>query len=66
MRKESMGFKRMWVHKHFFQSKMVMDISKEVDDMKKAKEVEEEADLEEEVVAAPIAQLVNRIKQIGH
>jgi len=54
------------VHKHFFQSKMVMDISKEVDDMKKAKEVEEEADLEEEVVAAPIAQLVNRIKQIGH
>jgi hypothetical protein len=48
MRKESMRFKRMWVHKHFFQSKMVLDIPKE----------------EEEVEAAPIDQIVNRIKGI--
>jgi hypothetical protein len=24
-----MRFKRMWVHKHFFQNKMVLDIPKE-------------------------------------
>jgi len=36
-----MRFKRIWVHKHFFQSKMVLDIPKE--------EEEEKEDLEEEV-----------------
>jgi len=40
MRKELIRFKRMWVHKHFFQSKMVLDIPKEK---------EEKEDLEEEV-----------------
>ena len=38
MRKESTRFKKMWVHKHFFQNKMVLDIPKKE---------EEEKDLEE-------------------
>ena len=42
-----MRFKRMWVHKHFFQSKMVLDIPKRVEDMDKPKEVEQDANLEE-------------------
>jgi hypothetical protein len=37
MRKESMRFKRMWTHKHLFQSKRVLDVSKEVEDMDKTK-----------------------------
>jgi hypothetical protein len=41
MRKESMRFKRMWVHEHFFQSKMVLDILKGVEDLDKTKENEE-------------------------
>jgi hypothetical protein len=41
MRKESMRFKRMWVHKHFFQSKMVLDIPKEEE---KKEDLEKEAD----------------------
>jgi hypothetical protein len=53
MRKESMRFKMMWVHKHFFQSKIVLDIP------------EEEEDLEEEVEAALIDQIVDRMKGTG-
>jgi len=44
----------MWVHKHFFQSKMVLDIPKE-----------KEEDLEEEAEATPIDQTVNRMKGTG-
>jgi hypothetical protein len=40
MRKESMRFKRMWVHKHLFQSKIVLDIYMGVEDMDKAKKEE--------------------------
>ena len=47
-----MRFKRIWMHKYFFRSKMVLDIHKGVEDMYKAKKDEEGADLEEEVVAA--------------
>jgi len=32
-----MRFKRMWTHKHLFQSKRVLDVSKEVEDMDKTK-----------------------------
>jgi hypothetical protein len=52
VRKESMRFKRMRVHKHFFQSKMVPDISKRVEDMNKPKEVEQDENLEEEAMTA--------------
>jgi hypothetical protein len=55
MRKESMRFKRMRVHKHFFfQSKMVLDIPKRVEDMNKPKKVEQDANLEEEAMTASI------------
>jgi hypothetical protein len=47
---------------HFFQSKIVLDIHKEVEDMNKAKKEEEKANLEEEVVVALIGQLVDHIK----
>jgi len=40
------------VHKHFFQSKMILDISKGVKNIDKEKEDEEKTDLEEEVVTA--------------
>jgi hypothetical protein len=40
MRKESIRFKRMWMHKHLFQRKMVMDVSKGVEDMDKTKKEE--------------------------
>ena len=56
MRKESMRFKRIWVHRHLFQSKMVMGIPKEE---------KEEEDLEEEVGTASTNQIVNRIKRTG-
>ena len=49
-----MRFKRMWVHKHFFQSKMVLDIPKE-----------KEEDLEEEAEATPTNQTVDRMKGTG-
>jgi len=49
-----MRFKRIWVHKHCFQSKMVLDIPKE-----------EEKDLKEEAEAALIDQTVDRIKGSG-
>jgi len=52
MRKESMRFKRMWVHKHFFQSKMVLDIPKE----------KEEEDLGKEVEKAVTNQTIDLIK----
>jgi hypothetical protein len=39
-----------------------MDISKEVEDVDKAKENEEEADLEEEVEAVSTGQMVDRLK----
>ena len=60
-----MRFKRMWVHEHFFQSKMVLDIYKRVEDIDKTKEEEKKADLEEEIMIASTGQPVNRIKQIS-
>ena len=41
---------------------MTMDIPKEVEDVDKAKENEEEADLEEEVEAVSTGQMVDRLK----
>jgi tetrahydromethanopterin S-methyltransferase subunit A len=46
----------MWVHKHFFQSKMVLDIPKEE---------EKEEDLEEEIETASTDQTVDRMKRTG-
>jgi len=46
----------MWVHNHFFQSKMVLDIPKEE---------EEEEDLKEETKAASTNQLVDQMKRTG-
>jgi hypothetical protein len=40
MRKESMRFKRMWTHKHLFQSKRVLNVPKEVEDMNKTQKEE--------------------------
>jgi hypothetical protein len=51
-----MRFKRMWVHKHFFQSKMVLDIPKEE---------EENEDLEEEAEEASTDQMVDWMKGTG-
>jgi hypothetical protein len=53
MRKELMRFKRMWVHKNFFQSKMVLDIPKEK---------EEEEYLEKEAEKAVTDQMIDLIK----
>jgi len=44
---------------------MVLDVPKEVEGVDKIKEDEEEVDLEEEVEATSIGQLIDRIKQIG-
>jgi hypothetical protein len=41
---------------------MTLDIPKEVEDVDKAKENEEEADLEEEVEAVSTGQMVDRLK----
>jgi hypothetical protein len=71
MKKELMTFKKIKGYTHSFQytiqkrSKMVLDISKEVEGVDKIKEDEEEVDLEEEVEATSIGQLIDRIKQIG-
>jgi hypothetical protein len=43
---------------------MVLDIFKGVEDVDKAKEEKEKADLEEKVMAVLIGQPVNRMKQI--
>jgi hypothetical protein len=53
-RKESIRFKRMWVHKHLFQRKIVLDISE------KKKE-----DLEEEAKIVLTDQKIDRMKGIG-
>jgi hypothetical protein len=53
MRKELMRFKRMWVHKNFFQSKMVLDIPKEE---------EEKEYLEKEAEKAVTDQMIDLIK----
>jgi hypothetical protein len=37
IRKESMRFKRIWVHRYFFQSKIVLDIPHRVEDVDKTK-----------------------------
>ena len=42
----------MWVYKHFFQSKMVLDIFKGVEDVDKIEEEKQEADLKEEAETA--------------
>jgi len=53
------------VHKHFFQSKMVLDILNGVQDVEKENKEEEEVNLEEEAIAASTGQLVDPMKQIG-
>ena len=58
-----MRFKRIRVYKHFFQSKIVLDIHKGVEDMYKAKKDEERADLKEKIVVASTSQSVDRLKQ---
>ena len=65
MRKKSIRFKRMWVYKHFFQSKMVLDIFKGVEDVDKIEEEKQEADLKEEAETASTGQLVDYMKQPG-
>ena len=57
MRKKSIRFKRMWVYKHFFQSK--------IEDVDKIEEEKQEADLKEEVETASTGQPVDYIKQPG-
>jgi hypothetical protein len=54
MRKESVRLKRIWVHKYFFQSKMILNIS-----------MEEEEDLEEEAEITSIDQTVDQMKGTG-
>jgi hypothetical protein len=54
-------FKKIWVHKNFFQSKKVLNISMGLEDVDK---VEEEADLKE-VMTTLIGQPVDRMKQTG-
>ena len=58
-----MKFNKIWMHNHFFQSKMTLDIPKRVKDMDNAEEDEENADLEEKVMAASTSQLVDHMKQ---
>ena len=53
----------MWVYKHFFQSKMVLDIFKGVEDVDKIEEEKQEADLKEEAETASTGQLVDYMKQ---
>jgi len=53
-RKESIRLKKIWVHKYFFQSKMIMNILKE-----------EEEDLEEEAEITSIDQTVDWMKGAG-
>jgi len=48
----SIRFKRIWVHKYFCQSKMVLDIPKGVKNVDKVKEEEEEANLKKKVIVA--------------
>jgi hypothetical protein len=64
MGKESMNFKKIWVHKHFFQSKMVLNILKGVKDVDKVEKDEVATDLEEKALTASTGQLVDHIKQI--
>jgi len=52
----------MWVYKHFFQSKMVLDIFKGVEDAEKIEEEKQEADLKED---AKQPQQVDYMKQPG-
>jgi hypothetical protein len=44
---------------------MILDIPKEIKDMDKVEEDEEEADLKEEVVLVSTGQPIDRMKQIG-
>jgi hypothetical protein len=60
-----MRFKRIWVHKYFFLSKIVLDIAKRVEDKDKSEKKKDDIDLEEEVEATSIGQPVNHMKQIG-
>jgi hypothetical protein len=64
MGKESMNFKKIWVHKHFFQSKMVLNILKGVKDVDKVEKDEVATDLEEKALTASTGPLVDHIKQI--
>jgi hypothetical protein len=59
-----MKFKKIWVHKHFFQSKMVLNILKGVKDVDKVEKDEVATDLEEKALTASTGQLVDHIKQI--
>ena len=46
-----MRFKKIWVHKHFFQSKIILDIPKK------------EEGLEEEIKVASINQTIDQMKR---
>ena len=54
----------MWVHKHYFYSKMVLDIPNGPEDMDKEKEEDKEVNLKKKVVTALINQPVDCIKHI--
>jgi hypothetical protein len=62
---EDIGVQTLFSIHYSKRSKMVLDIPKEIEDVDKIKEDEEEVDLEEEVEATSIGQLIDRIKQIG-
>ena len=59
-----MKFKKMWVHKHFFQSKMVLNILTGVKEMDKEEEDEVDTYLEEKALTALTGPPVDRMKQI--
>jgi len=59
-----MKFKKMWMCKHFFQSKMVLNIPKGIEDVDKAEEDEVYTDLEEQALIASTGPPVNHMKQI--
>jgi hypothetical protein len=61
MRKESMRFKRMLVHKHFFLEQDGFGYSQGVEDVDKTKKEEEKADLENEIVASLSGQSIYQL-----
>jgi len=59
-----MKFKKIWVHKHFFQSKMVLNIPKGIKDVDKVEKDEVDTDLEEQALIASTGPPVDHMKQI--
>jgi ABC-type histidine transport system ATPase subunit len=62
VRKELMKFKKIWIHKHLFQSMMVLDNPIRVENVDKAEEEEEEVNFKKKVVVASTGQPVNHMK----